>query len=244
MSVERGISALFRRVFEVERVAWSSLCGFFLCVSTETLGSFLFFRWADGKLLFLSIPKAIPCGQRRAEEVFCCSVFESCGSPWNIILGRDGVLFLFLTTRGHSLVSNFALSLSHECHGRSMGKSVRRVYRCCEAPRNSIQPRRPHLAFRLHSILPVSLLGFWWPPFPTVRTAVTFYVFPFSEEGRATFNKLILTIALRPLPSDGPQIRHNSINYESDIYRDSPYHTTVYDLKSLIITRIKRKFWL
>lgn len=77
-----------------------------------------------------------------------------------------------------------------------------------------------------------------------VRTAVTFYVFPFSEEGCATFNKLILTIALRPLPSDGPQIRHNSINYESDIYHDSPYHTTVYDLKSLIITRFKRKFWL
>lgn len=75
-----------------------------------------------------------------------------------------------------------------------------------------------------------------------VRIAVTFYVFPFSEEGHATFNKLILTIALRPLLSDGPQMRHNFINYESDSFRDSPYHTNVYDLKSLIILALKENF--
>lgn len=55
-------------------------------------------------------------------------------------------------------------------------------------------------------------LGFLMATFSYyVRTAVTFYVFPFSKEGCATFNKLILIIALRPLPSDGPQMRHNCI---------------------------------
>lgn len=157
---------------------WRELPGpplrLFLCVSAQTLESFPLFCGADGKLFFCLSRRLLPVDSGFKEVVCSSSVFGNCGSPWNIVLGRDRVSFLFPTTGSHSPVSNFALHPSHE-------------FRC-----------------------------------------------PFSPWGRhATSNKLILIIALRWLPSDGPKMRLNFINDKTDIYHDSPYHTTVCDWKSL-----------